>query len=201
MGLLIAVPQVDPALSPPKSSAKQITGVSVNSPSPPTTSTSPPADEPSPHSRSQTACDVRETLPAVDADDVTRVVPDASRGRSLVPPRRNHRPDVIPRPAMPGSLHQVPTSMVLPVLGIDPCTREGPDECSDGTKPTNDPMVKAGESIPVTDFHGPREPGQGGHPSQTTHPADGGTNSLSAAISSIAVLRRRRRDCIVSTCS
>ena len=51
----------------------------------------------------------------------------------------------------------------------------------------------AGEPVPVADLHRQPEPGQGGDPTQAAQPAHDRVNSLSAAISAIALSSRSRR--------
>jgi hypothetical protein len=49
--------------------------------------------------------------------------------------------DCVAGAVVPGSFDQEPADMVLLVLVIDPCTRDVPEECSDGTSPTKAPML------------------------------------------------------------
>ena len=59
----------------------------------------------------------------------------------------------------------------MPVLVIDPCDRDLPEECSVGTSPTKAPMRGAGEPVPVADLDRQPEPGQRGDPAQAAQPA------------------------------
>jgi hypothetical protein len=90
---------------------------------------------------------------------------------------------------------------VLPVVVIEPWTRDVPDECTLGTRPTNAPMV-----LPVNRCQSPISTAKANpvnveiprrHPSRCTI----GVNSLLAARVSIAVSRRSRRARTLSTVS
>ena len=56
----------------------------------------------------------------------------------------------------------------MPVLVIGPCTREAPEECSEGTKPTKQPMVLP---VPIADLDRERKRRQGADAAQAAQPA------------------------------
>src|SRR5665647_2456819 len=75
---------------------------------------------------------------------------------------------------------------VLPVLVIEPCTREAPEEYSVGTRPTNEPMV-----LPVNRCQSPISMARANDvnvdtPRRQLNRRTTGVNSLSAAIAVIA---------------
>jgi hypothetical protein len=61
---------------------------------------------------------------------------------------------------------------MLPVLVIEPCTRDVPEENSEGTRPTNEPSVLPVNRVPVGDLHRQGEAGQRGDPAQALQAAD-----------------------------
>ena len=89
---------------------------------------------------------------------------------------------------------------VLPVLVIEPCTREAPEECSEGTSPTNEPM-----RLPVNrSSHRSRPPGQARSASRRRagSPAGAlGLNSLSRGHLRDPLSSRSRRAVTISTAS
>ena len=90
---------------------------------------------------------------------------------------------------------------MVPVLVIDPWTREDPEEYSLGTRPTKEPMV-----LPVNRCQSPistarSEDGQGADATQTSSRCTMSVNWQSAAISPIAVSSRSRRALTVRTFS
>jgi len=121
------------------------------------------------------------------------------RGRCKVPPGPHHRTWSVTRPMVPGRLDEQPPDVDVTGLGdlaLNPRHAGGglgghqPHERADGV---------AGEPMPATDLHCPRDRGRRPrrHPSRRTT----GVNSLSAAITSIAASSRSRRALTASTAS
>ena len=97
---------------------------------------------------------------------------------------------------MPGRLHQQPADMSVPGLGDRARSREEPDEYSEGTSPTNEPIVlpvnRSQSPISTANANAVRVLTPRRHDTLPTI----GVNSLSLAMASIARTRCALRACI-----
>ena len=95
--------------------------------------------------------------------------------RALHPRAGHGRPNDVAASVMPGRFHQQPPRMGVPRIGDRPKRPRLPELDSDGVRPTNAPITRAGQLVPVTDLDRQPERSQRGHPSQAAQPLHDGS--------------------------
>jgi hypothetical protein len=82
-----------------------------------------------------------EPHPPVVQSPVAEVTASPRRDGCLFPSLPHDRADVVAGTVMPGCFDQQPAGVPVAGLGDRPCTRDCPEENSEGTSPTNEPML------------------------------------------------------------